>query len=260
MKLYRIWGITLRYLYSFAHSLDRMSDAFYWPLVDLVIWGITSSYFLKGVGAGNATLALLGGVLLWIFPWRSQYEVSINLLEDLWNRNLVNMFATPIKFSEWLATLLMMGIVKAIISFGFASGVAYLLYSTNIFSFGLVLLPWAAVLILFGWVFGLFVTSIVMRFGTKIQNLAWTSIYLLVPFVAIYYPLSALPGWAQAISKFVPASYVFEAMRATVAGNSPALTGLIWPTALCFVYLSISILMIKASFKHMLNRGLISLE
>jgi ABC-2 type transport system permease protein len=260
MKLYRMWGIFLRYFYSFAHSMDRMSDTFYWPLVDLVIWGITSSFYLKGEGGGAMILALLGGVLLWIFPWRSQYEISVNLLEDLWNRNLVNMFATPIKFGEWLATLLLMGIGKAIISFAFAGGMAYLLYYANIFTLGPVLLPWAALLVLFGWVFGLLVTSIIMRYGTKIQNLAWTSIYLLVPFVAIYYPVSALPTWAQIVSKWVPASYVFEAMRATVAGHPPELSDLFWPTMLCLVYLVMSLAMIKSSFKHILKRGLISVE
>ncbi|PIR99311.1 ABC transporter, partial [Candidatus Collierbacteria bacterium CG10_big_fil_rev_8_21_14_0_10_44_9] len=86
MKLHRIWGLTLRYLYLFKHSLDRLSDAFFWPTVDIVLWGMTSSFFAKNLEGGGNTLilGLLGGIILWIFPWRSQYEIAVNLLEDLW--------------------------------------------------------------------------------------------------------------------------------------------------------------------------------
>ena len=74
MKLYRIWGIALRYLFLFRHSLDRLSDAFFWPVVDLVMWGLTSRFFVSTIGGDNhIILALLGGIILWIFPWRGQY-------------------------------------------------------------------------------------------------------------------------------------------------------------------------------------------
>src|SRR3989339_2045240 len=144
MKLYRLWGIALRYLFLFRHSLDRLSDAFFWPVVDLVLWGLTSRYFASTSLADNhLVLAFLGGIILWIFPWRGQYEISVNLLEDLWNRNLVNIFVSPVLFAEWVTTLLLLGVGKAIISFTYAGLLAYFLYATNIFAFGWQLLPWA---------------------------------------------------------------------------------------------------------------------
>lgn len=256
-----MWGLALRYLYLFAHSLDRLSDAFFWPTVDLILWGITSSFFAQSSGEGNTlVLALMGGIILWIFPWRSQYEISVNLLEDLWNHNLVNIFISPLKFAEWVATLLLLGVGKALISFTYAGVLAYFLYATNIFALGFHLVPWAALLILFGWVFGLLIAGIVMRYGTKIQTLAWTSIYLVAPFAAVYYPVSILPPWAQTVALFVPASYVFEAMRAAIAGSPVPLAGLIWPTILCFLYFALAVFMISRSFKHILNRGLISVD
>ncbi|PIR99111.1 hypothetical protein COT87_01265, partial [Candidatus Collierbacteria bacterium CG10_big_fil_rev_8_21_14_0_10_44_9] len=205
-------------------------------------------------------LGLLGGIILWIFPWRSQYEIAVNLLEDLWNRNLVNIFASPVKFGEWVTTLLLLGVGKALISFIYASFLIYFLYSANILSVGLVLVPWAVLLIMFGWVFGLLVAGIIMRYGTKIQTLAWTSIYIVAPFAAIYYPVSSLPSWAQNIAHFVPASYVFEAMRAAVDGTPLPLANLLWPTFLCLVYFVIAIAMIYRSFNHILKRGLISVD
>lgn len=261
MKLHRIWGLFLRYFYNLLRTYDRLTDVFFWPLVDLVMWGLTSRYIAgSGVESNQMILAILGGIILWIFPWRGQYEISVSLLEDLWNRNLVNLFATPVLFSEWIVTLLLSGIFKAIISFAFASLMAIVLYTTNIYVLGISLLPWAGLLMLFGWVFGLLICGIIMRFGTKIQNLAWTSIYIIAPFVGVYYPISSLPDWAQNISHFVPASYVFEAMRASIYGSPIPLTGLIWPATLCLIYFVVALLMLYSSYREILRRGLISVE
>lgn len=261
MKIHRIWGLFLRYFYNLLRTYDRLTDVFFWPLVDLVMWGLTSRYIAgSGVGSNQMILAILGGIILWIFPWRGQYEISVSLLEDLWNRNLVNLFATPVLFSEWVVTLLLSGIFKAIISFGFASLMAILLYATNIYTLGIHLLPWAGLLMLFGWVFGLLICGIIMRFGTKIQNLAWTSIYLVAPFVGVYYPISSLPDWAQTVSHYVPASYVFESMRASIYGTPVPLTDLIWPLFLCIIYFIISLIILFSSYREILKRGLISVE
>jgi ABC-2 type transport system permease protein len=261
MQLHRIWGLFLRYYYNLLRTYDRLTDVFFWPIVDLVLWGLTSRFVAgSGVEGNLLFLSLIGGIILWIFPWRSQYEITVSLLEDLWNRNLVNIFATPVLFSEWVITLMLSGIFKSIISFAFASAVAFLLYATNIYTLGLSIIPWAGLLIMFGWVFGLFICGVIMRFGTKIQNLAWTSIYLIAPFVGVYYPVSSLPEWAQQISRFVPASYVFEAMRASVMGNPYPLSALIWPFTLCLIYLVIALLILVNSYQHILKRGLISVE
>lgn len=259
MKPYRIWGLFLRYYYNLIHSYDRLSDMFFWPLLDLLLWGLTSRYLVSsGTLDNKIILALLGGIILWIFPWRGQYEMTVNLLEDLWNRNLVNLFATPVQFSEWVVTVMLVGIFKATLSFAFASIVAYLLYATNIYTLGFVLLPWILLLIMFGWVFGLFISGIIMRFGTKIQTLAWIAINIISPFVGVFYPLSTLPIWAQTIARFVPASYVFEAMRGVILGTPTPL--LAWPYLLCLIYLLLGFLMLRSSYQHILKRGLISVE
>lgn len=261
MKLHRIWGISLRYLYLFRHSLDRLSDAFFWPTVDIVLWGMTSRFFASTALVDNTlVLALLGGIVLWIFPWRGQYEISVNLLEDLWNRNLVNIFISPVLFGEWILSLLLLGVSKSIISFAYAATLIYTLYAANIFVVGWYILPWAILLVLFGWVFGLLVAGIVMRYGTRVQTLAWTSIYIIAPFACVFYSVETLPAWAQKIAYFVPASHVFEAMRAAIFGSPVPLSDLIFPALLSLAYFVLAVLAIRASFQKILNRGLISVE
>lgn len=261
MKLHRLYGIFLRYFYNLVRSYDRLTDMFFWPVVDLLMWGLTSQYLVKTGSVNNQiVLMLLGGIILWIFPWRGQYEITVSLLEDLWNRNLVNLFATPVRFVEWVTTLLGIGILKAAISFGFASIVAIILYAANIYSLGLKLLPWAGLLIIFGWVFGLLVSAVILRYGTKIQTLAWTAIHLISPFVGVYYSLDTLPLWAQKVAQFVPASYVFEAMRSEIAGNPVPLTSLVYPLLLCLIYLALALFILSRSYQHLLKRGLITVE
>lgn len=42
---------------------------------------------------------------------------------------------------------------------------------------------------------------------------------LLSPVVGVFYPLDVLPPWLRAIGHALPPSYVFENMRAVVAGS-----------------------------------------
>ncbi|KKQ18568.1 MAG: ABC-2 type transporter [Parcubacteria group bacterium GW2011_GWC1_36_9] len=121
MRLNRIYAIILRNFFTFKHSFDRLSDVFYWPIIDLILWGLTSTYFTKyASNVPNIVLLMLSGALLWIIIWRGQSEITIGILDDLWNRNLINLFASPLKFSEWIIALVAMGIIKALISFSFA--------------------------------------------------------------------------------------------------------------------------------------------
>jgi ABC-2 type transport system permease protein len=89
----------------------------------------------------------------------------------------------------------------------------------------------------------------------RVQTLAWTGAYIIVPFSAIYYPLSILPDWAQQVAKIIPSSYVFEAMRQHIAtGNVPA-DKLLISFALNAVYLILSILLFIYNFKKSKQKG-----
>ena len=58
-----------------------------------------------------------------------------------------------------------------------------------------------------------------LRLGPASEWLIWPIPTLLSPFAGVFYPLSVLPAWMQAISRALPPSYVFEGMRAVVAGK-----------------------------------------
>jgi len=258
MKIHRIYAVVLRFLFLFRRSYDRISDAFYWPTIDLLLWGLTSVYFRSIMpGASRVILVIMSGILLWIIVWRGQYEITVNLLEDLWNENLINMFVSPLRFIEWIIALIVIGIIKAFLSFSFAMFMAYLLYKVKIFFFGYYFIPIILLLIMTGWWVGFFVAGLILRFGTKVQTFAWTMVAVISPFSAIYYPLSILPNWAQIVAKITPTSYVFEGAREIIARGSVSPDKLIISLVLNVVYLFLSLWFLRRSFKKVLEKGLV---
>lgn len=258
MKLHKIYGIILRYLYLFKHSFDRIGDAFYWPTIDLLVWGLASTYFKNyNPEASQIVVIIVSGILFWIIVWQSQYQISVNLLEELWTKNLLNIFAAPVKFSEWIASLLIMGVIKAIISFSFASLLAYILYHLEIFTYGFYLLPFALILIMTGWWVGFFVSGLILRFGKKIQILGWAFVSVLYPFSAVFYPVSTLPDWAQKISSIIPITYVFEGARSIIEHGTLNVNIIYTGIALNVIYIILSLLFLRSSFKSVLKKGLI---
>ncbi|MEK7605290.1 MAG: ABC transporter permease [Patescibacteria group bacterium] len=260
MKLHRIYGIILRTLYGFKHSYDKMSDAFYWPLLDLLLWGLTSSYIKESSGGQtNILLLVISGIVFWLIFWRAQYEICMGLLDELWNKNMVNIFITPLKFWEWVTAWLFMGIAKGALSFFFAAGVAILLYQTNVFTYGFAMIPFMLLLMLSGWWVGFLITSILMRYGSKVQTLAWSMPWIFAPFSAIYYPVSSLPHWAQSVAHLLPTSYVFEGMREVIKTGHFDTHGFIVGLLLNLLYLAISLVAIRFSFARVLKNGITKL-
>ncbi len=256
MKFHRIYAIIIRNLFAYKRSLDRLTDAFYWPALDLVIWGLTSKFF-SGNGNLNFITIIVSAIVIWLFLWRAQYEISINVVDELWNKNLVNLFGSPLKFSEWIVSLLILGFIKIAMSVSFAIALAYFLYKVEIFSLGFYLIPFMILLILNGWVLGFIVAGLILRFGSKVQTLVWVTGWAISPFCAIYYPVSILPEWAQKISYITPPSYIFEGMRQVINTGKFDLSQLVIPMILTLIYLVLAIIYVKNCFNKLMDRGLV---
>jgi ABC-2 type transport system permease protein len=224
------------------------------------MWGLTSQFFMMMGGGNNVILFVLSGLVMWLILWKSQYEISINLLDELWNRNLINLFVSPLTFTEWLFSVLILGIIKVVLSFSFAVSLAFLLYKVKIFEYGFQLLPFMLILLLSGWAVGIFVTGLIFRYGTKIQAFCWTMVWIFGPFSAIYYPVSILPQWAQEVSKFIPMSYAFEGMRTVLATGNIDLQKFIYGLCLVSVYLILGLIFLFRSFKKVMDKGLLKVD
>src|SRR3989338_5553320 len=151
MKFYRIQALLLRYLYIYPRSVPRILDIFVWPIVDILIWGFLTVY-LREARPNFPVSFLLGAVIFWDFILRAQQAVTISFMEEIWERNLFNIFVTPIRLSEFLAATFLVGVVR-IIMIGFSLGLsAFFLFQFNIFTFGLFLVPFILNFFIFGWI------------------------------------------------------------------------------------------------------------
>src|SRR5258708_7832069 len=155
-----VWAVVVRHLYNFRHSVDRASDAFYWPAMDVFLWGFASKAITQSsVNLPGIVVTILSGLILWMIVWRGQYEITVNLLEEMWSQNLVNLFASPLRLREWVVGVFILGFIKMLLTVGFAVFLAWIVYQANIFNLGFYLIPFMISLLLTGWAAGLIVSS-----------------------------------------------------------------------------------------------------
>lgn len=258
----RISAIIVEHFLRLFHSLTEIVDTFYWSAVDVIIWGFMVTFLNTSGGAGVHLAAfLLSGLILWNISWRSQQDISVSLLWDVWNNNLTNLFATPLSVWEFLIGVIALGAVKILLTLTLVLLVAFLAFNFNLLNLGLYLLPFFGNLLLFGWVMGIFITALIIRFGREIQNLAWSIMILLNPVAAVFYPVSVLPNWLQVIAKMLPPSYIFEGMRSVLNGNYEIGNNLIMAFLLNCFYLILSILFFSYMFEQAREKGrLVKLE
>ena len=225
MKLHRINALLLKYFYISKNRYDRILDIFYWPLIDLLVWGFLTTY-LKDIVTNFLVGSLIGGALLWHFFVRANNDIGIFVLEDFWSRNLYNLFSSPMKSSELMISIIIFALLRGAISFVILSILAVIFYSFNIFTFGIALVPFAVLLIMFGWSIGLFVSGLIYIYGQRIQVVAWSFGWLIQPFSAVFYPLASLPPWIQSIAVWLPTTHVFEGMRQVLKTGAVSLNSL----------------------------------
>jgi ABC-2 type transport system permease protein len=258
MKLHRIKALIIRQLYLYPRSFPRLMDVFFWPVLELLVWGFLSVYLEKlNLNSVNIASILLGALIFWELLNRSQNAVTIAFLEDVWEKNLLNLFVTPMKTIEFMVSTIVLGLVRIITQGVILGFVAYILYSFNIFQFGLYTLPFIVSLLIFGWILGLFVVAIILRYGTTAQVLAFGIIFLVQPFSAVFYPVSALPQVLQWVAYIIPSTYVFEGMRSVIATGSLPLSTLLISFALNAVYFALVSWFFYWMFRKVKERGLL---
>ncbi len=261
MKLHRIEAVVMRHLYYFRRNWDRLSDAIYWPVMDLVLWGLTTVWLQQRDAAPpHLLMAMLTGIVFWQIVWRANYEVSVNLLEETWTQNVVNMFATPLRVSEWVLGVMVIGVLKVFVSLMVGFGAAWILYSANLLEVGPQLVPFLVMLVLFGWALGFAASGLIVGVGRQIQSVAWMMGFLFAPISAVYYPVSALPHWIQPFAWMVPTTWVFEGMRAVLRGEPLSWNVLVMSGLLNVLYLSAALWFFVVMFERRRTRGLGQLE
>ena len=253
----RISGVLLRHAAVYRFNKMRWQDFLFWPIVELLLWGFFAAYLQDLTAATAVAAALLGAVLLWQVFVRTQQSVGISFLMELWSRNLLNIFTTPITVREYLAALLIFGIVKVLVLTGIFLALISLFYGVNLLALGPALVLFSGALVLFGWAGGIAVDGIVLRFGQSAESLAFALAFLFQPFGAVFFPVSVYPAWLQSVLWFVPLPHIFESLRAVMAGQPYDPVRLLWAYGLSLAYLAGAFLFFGFMFERAKQRGLL---
>ena len=254
----RIRALVRRHAYLLLKSWPRLVSMAYYPTVTMVLWAFLTVYltpttnFLK-----DAPGFFIGAVLLWDVLFRGQLGVSLTFVEEMYARNLGNLFVSPLRLGEFIAGQLVMSVMRALIGVGGACVFAFLLFQYSIFSFGFPLIAFFTLLIVFGWAIGLAVSAMILRWGLGAEELAWAAVFLVAPVSGVYYPISVLPAWLQPVAYAVPASHVFEGMREVILQHTFSFSYFFKALGLNVLYMAAGIAVYLASIRYARDRGML---
>ena len=254
-----IAGILLRQFYLIRGSPVRALPMFAWVAIDIVVWGFITRY-LNSMSAGrfNYVPSLLGAVLMWDFFTRIMQGVSTAFLEDVWSRNFLNLFATPLTLSEYITGLVITSIGTSAVGLIVMLALAMAVFGLSFFALGALLIPFLLVLFCFGIALGILASALVLRLGPASEWLVWPLPALLSPFVGVFYPLSTLPRWMQAVGHLLPPAYVFQGMRAVLAHRPFSAGSLTLGGAIALLDILLAGYFFARVFRHAVRTGLLA--
>ena len=252
-------GIVLRQFYLIRGSPVRVLPMFAWVAIDIVLWGFITRYLTTVSGSGiNFVTTLLGAVLLWDLFTRIMQGISTAFLEDVWSRNFLNLFATPLRISEYVTGLVLTSLATSTVGLLTMLMLATVFFGLSYLALGSLLLVLLLVLCCFGIALGIFASALVLRLGPASEWLVWPLPALLSPFACVFYPLAVLPQWMRVIAHTLPPMYVFEGMRSVLAGHAPAAAPLAGALLLSLAYIALAGYLFHRVYQYAVRSGLLA--
>ena len=259
MKFSHAYAIVLRYGYLLRGSATRIVPLFAWSVIDIVLWGFITKYLNHVAGTQmDFVPMLLGAVLFWDFFTRVMQGVTTTFFEDVWSRNFLNIFSTPMKISEYLRGLVSTTIITSTVGLAGMLIMASAAFGLSFFAYGVMFLPFILVLVLFGIAFGIFACALVLRLGPASEWFIWPIPAILAPFAGVFYPVSTLPEWMQYVSRMLPASYVFEGMRDVVVHRTVSIFPLLLGAGIAILYIILAYWSFTRVYRYAVETGLIA--
>ena len=138
----RILALLIRYKNISFGSFPRLLSIFYWPTVQILFWGYFTNFFMSNgsFGIWSALNIILSAVVLWDVLFRGQLGLTMSFFEELWSRNLPNLFITPLKDIEMVYGLILISLVRTLIGITPAVFFANYFFDFHLFELGLYLI------------------------------------------------------------------------------------------------------------------------
>jgi ABC-2 type transport system permease protein len=261
MNFLHVFGIFYRNVILIRRSVPKLFALFGFITVELFLWGFITLW-VQTIGPVDARadflLLILSAFIFWSVFELSQRSFSVSFLEEVWSRNVINIFAAPIKLSELVMGYALVGIVQTLLAFFYIAPIAFLLFALNIWDMGLYTIPFFMNVLVSGWGIGVVAIGLVVRFGPSADIMAFFIPFLLLPFSAVYYPVSVFPAVLQRITLILPTRHIFEGMRTAIAEGLIPYGSIVWATVLNILFVALGFLFLHWMLKLARSRGYLS--
>ena len=262
ISFYRIGAVVFRHLMTMKR-ISWLVEIGYWTILDVIIFGSlgkATAVMAPGDASGALIQVLITNAVFWYLVLRGGIAIGFTLLTELFDANLIALFATPLRLLEWVISCIIIGSIAALINIFLGLIMAFLIFDCYIFAFGMATIAIIVSLLVSGWVLGLILMSILLFIGKRGTGLAFAICWSLVPFSCVYYPMEVMPPFLQKIISYIPMTQIFTAMRSFITNGAnvwPAIITSFWLNGIYFVLVS---LIFTAMFKRSKKRGLARLE
>jgi ABC-2 type transport system permease protein len=239
---------------------DPLTDFFYWPLFDILIWGFAGTWMAKSTDNPHYAVIILTSLVLWQAVYRTNLDIAYNFLSELWSRNLINLFVTPVTIQEWVVAHMIVGALNSCVGALFGLIVIWFLYGISVISVGPLFILLFILLMFSGYSIGMLTSSLLVTIGSSAQKLVWVMGWFFVPFIGVYYPIEIMPIWAQNFAYCVPMTYMFKVLRMYIQTNTIDFTVLGTGVLLTLCYFSLALAVFVCAFHASRKNGLARLE
>ncbi|MCL1979842.1 MAG: ABC transporter permease [Proteobacteria bacterium] len=259
MRAGRAFAITLRHLYLLRGSVSRIVPVFAWVTIDMILWGFITRYLhtisLPGSDVGTA---LLAAVVCWGFFGRVMHGVNMAFFEDVWSRNFLNLFTTPLSITEYIAGLAASSVLTSLVALSVLLTMSSWLFDLSLLTHGPAMAILLLTLFLFGIALGIASCTLALRFGPPAEWFIWPIPAIIAPFVGVFYPISILPGWMQGVGRCLPPTSAFAHLRALVTGTGVPLVSTLPALGLALAWLILAGLLFCGVYRSVMRSGLIA--
>jgi len=247
MHIHRINAITLRHLKQLPQDMNQWVSLMFWPFFNIILFGITG-FWLKDGGNQYEFFALVAGVAFWQLVVRVNFGISIGFLQEIFSRNITNLFSSPLTPQEWMVAIALYSFCMGLFTMLFCVAIVWLLFGINILSLGL--FAWYTFLQLFiaGTSFGFICTSLLMLWGTRAHMLIFVIGVAPAPISGAFYPVTTLPLTIQKIAYALPFAHIFYGLQTYIQSGVWSLPASLYTSALNLILLGIGYISFVKSF------------
>ena len=172
---------------------------------------------VTGAQANRLTLFLLIGTLVWAYLSAILDDISLVITWERWEGTIEHTLMAPVPRVAHLVGTAAFGVMHALVRTTLIMVVALPFFTVDLSQANW---PATAAVIVFGSLaligLGILAGVLPLLYPERGEQLSFMvqSVVLLVS--VVYYSVSTLPGWLQAVSRLSPATYLLHAIRLTV--------------------------------------------